>query len=134
MLEPPDRLDAVDASRPPIDDYDHMTVRQVESHADRLGQAELEGLVRYETAHQDRAPVVRILTARLRRLREAAGAGGRTVRGGLAGPGGGYGPAPETSRPGRSVPGVSGTAVPNASPPRLPDESDSDPQGPGKRP
>lgn len=71
----------------PIVGYNHLAGRTAESYFPGLGPDELADLLRYERAHRNRLPIIRSLTARLRRLRheqdEAAGPAA-----------GGYGPPP----------------------------------------
>lgn len=71
----------------PIVDYPHLPRIEVERRAQDLASDGLELVLRYEREHGDRTPVVRLLTARLRQLRER----GRDSRPPAAG---GYGPAP----------------------------------------
>ena len=99
-------------SRPPVADYDHMTVRGVERRLVTLDQDEVEALVRYESAHENRTPVMRLLIARLHQLREA----GRSVPGRPEASTGGYGPAPATSQPGHSIPGLPAAGAPDPTP------------------
>lgn len=122
MEEPTEAQDRAGVSRPPVDDYDHMTLRGVESRLGTLDEDGLAALVRYECAHQDRTQVIRLLTARLQSLRDAHGRPwprpGRTGRG----HGGGYGPAPEASHPGHSVPDATAACAPETG--RLPPPRD----------
>ncbi|SHN12738.1 hypothetical protein [Actinacidiphila paucisporea] len=75
----------------PIVDYNHLSGRTAESHFPSLGPDELADLLRYERAHRNRLPIIRSLTARLRRLRhEQDEETSRT---------GGYGPPLVVSRP-----------------------------------
>lgn len=82
---------------PPIADYDHMTVRAVEGCARSLTYEQLTAVRDYECAHQARTPVIRLLTARLRAIRDERSAEERS---------GGYGPAPRSSLPGRHLGGA----------------------------
>lgn len=66
----------------PIPGYDHLPKLGLEGRTKGLGREQLELLLRYERDHRGRTPVIRLLTARLRGLRE------RHRRGR---PGGGYG-------------------------------------------
>jgi hypothetical protein len=75
----------------PIPDYNHLPRVEVETASRQLDAEDLDVVLRYERGHRDRTPVVRLLTARLRWLREQV-RGGRSVKGG-------YGPAPRASRP-----------------------------------
>lgn len=59
----------------PIADYKHLAGRTAESYFPGLGPDELADLLRYEQAHRNRLPIIRSLTARLRRLRHERGAG-----------------------------------------------------------
>lgn len=59
----------------PIVDYNHLAGRTAESYFPRLGEDELKDLLRYERAHRNRLPVIRSLTAHLRRLRHGIGKG-----------------------------------------------------------
>lgn len=76
----------------PIADYDHLPKLAVESRARSLGPDELEALLRYECSHRARTPVIRVLAARLRQVRE------RRRRQAVPG---GYGPLPPAARQGR---------------------------------
>ncbi|MEU6849594.1 hypothetical protein ABZ901_06625 [Actinacidiphila alni] len=80
----------------PLNDYDHLPRVSIEGSIGAMEEDELEQLVRYESVHRQRTPVIRLLTARLRRLRHRSSA---------PAPEGGYGPAPRNSRPGRHTPG-----------------------------
>ncbi|WP_069465099.1 hypothetical protein [Actinacidiphila rubida] len=123
MREDTDAQHPAGVGRPPIDDYDHMTLRGVESRLGTLGEDDLEDLVRYECAHQDRTQVIRLLTARLQRLRETRRSPGpRPGRSGAASGSGGYGPAPAASYPGRSLPDASAACAPETG--RLPPPRD----------
>ncbi|MBY8881043.1 hypothetical protein [Actinacidiphila acidipaludis] len=119
MDDIPGRRCPAELGRPPVADYDHMTMRGLERHLGTLDQAQVEALVRYESAHENRTPVMRLLTARLHRLREA----GRSPD--LDAPAGGYGPAPATSRPGHSIPGLPAAGAPDPTP--LPPPAPPDP-------
>ncbi|WP_327286832.1 hypothetical protein [Streptomyces sp. NBC_01198] len=68
----------------PIVGYNHLPGRTAESYFPSLGQEELSDLLRYEQTHRNRLPIIRSLTARLRRLREQ-----KNARPPVAG---GYGP------------------------------------------
>jgi hypothetical protein len=78
----------------PIVDYNHLAGRTAESYFPDLGPGELADLLRYERTHRNRLPIIRSLTARLRRLRHSVDAGPP--------PAGGYGPPPPTTRPGNA--------------------------------
>jgi len=108
----PDLGREAEPGRPPVADYDHMTVRGVESIVGTLELDDLEALLRYESAHQHRTPVIRLLTSRLHEVR----APGPTVT-----RVGGYGPAPAGSRPGHSIPGSSRAGRPPLPPPGRPE-------------
>lgn len=122
MNETPDTHEAAGQDRPPVADYDHMTVRGLERYTGGLDEDELKALVRYESTHQNRTQVVRLLLARLRHLRRSARGGRSDVQPPRPGPSGGarsggYGPAPVTSRPGRSIPRAAGAPEPTTLPP-----------------
>ncbi|WP_433887804.1 hypothetical protein [Streptomyces sp. CA-111067] len=54
----------------PIPDYKHLPRLDVETRAEGLKAEDLQIVLRYERGHRDRTPVIRLLTARLRRLRD----------------------------------------------------------------
>ncbi|WP_329171683.1 hypothetical protein [Streptomyces sp. NBC_01477] len=54
----------------PIAGYNHLPRLGLEGRTSELGREQLEVLLRYERGHRDRTPVVRLITARLRGLRE----------------------------------------------------------------
>ncbi|MEV6008021.1 hypothetical protein AB0M29_14515 [Streptomyces sp. NPDC051976] len=54
----------------PIPDYNHLPRIGMESRTRDLGREDLEVLLRYECAHRARTPVLQLLAARLRGLRE----------------------------------------------------------------
>lgn len=61
----------------PIPDYNHLPRIGMESRTRDLEREDLELLLRYECAHRARTPVLRLLAARLRRLRERHEGAGR---------------------------------------------------------
>jgi hypothetical protein len=77
----------------PIADYKHLPRIAVEASVGKLDQDDVELVLRYEREHRGRTPVIRLLTAQLRRIRNVRGSGGEGERGSgrLAG---GYGPVP----------------------------------------
>ncbi|MDX6347890.1 MAG: hypothetical protein QOF84_2680 [Streptomyces sp.] len=56
----------------PLADYDHLPIGSLEHRIRSLHAAELKTLLAYEREHGNRAPVVRILRARLDQLRAGA--------------------------------------------------------------
>jgi hypothetical protein len=77
----------------PIADYKHLPRIAVEASVGKLDRDDVELVLRYEREHRGRTPVIRLLTAQLRRLRDVRDGG----RGGGRGSGrsdGGYGPVP----------------------------------------
>ncbi|WNI18821.1 hypothetical protein [Actinacidiphila sp. ITFR-21] len=54
----------------PIVDYNHLPKLAIEGFSHDLAKEEVETVLRYERAHRSRTPVIRVLTARLRRLRD----------------------------------------------------------------
>lgn|GEM_PF-6896467 len=54
----------------PIPDYRHLPAQTIEGRARELDRAAVEAVLRYECEHRARTPLIRALTARLRRLRE----------------------------------------------------------------
>jgi hypothetical protein len=87
----------------PLPDYPHLTTRAIESRVADLDRAQVEALLRYECAHRERTPVIRLLTARLRRLRETAPR--------KSPPGGSTAPVPE-QKPYPEVPGIPARRIP----------------------
>jgi hypothetical protein len=85
MDMPEQELVVPTADELPITDYDHLPKVAVEGRVAALGREELETILRYERAHRDRTPLVRLLMARLRQMRY------RIRRDTAVG---GYGPAP----------------------------------------
>lgn len=75
--------DGTAGDRPPIADYDHLPKVLVESRASRMPREQVEALLRYESAHRARTPVILALRSRLHEIED----GGR--RHSAAG---GYGP------------------------------------------
>jgi hypothetical protein len=67
----------------PIVDYNHLAGRTAESYFPGLGPEALGDLLCYEQAHRNRLPIIRSLTARLRRLRHEQD--GRTLSAGRQG-------------------------------------------------
>jgi hypothetical protein len=82
---PEDALPAPTTQELPIPDYKHLPRLDVEPRVGDLGKEEVETVLRYEREHRGRTPVIRLLTARLHRLRESRPVPSR---------GHGYGPAP----------------------------------------
>jgi hypothetical protein len=75
--------DGTAGDRPPIADYDHLPKVLVESRAARMPREQVEALLRYESAHRARTPVIRALRSRLHEIED----GGRRQKAV-----GGYGP------------------------------------------
>jgi hypothetical protein len=67
----------------PIPDYEHLPQYSIESRVASLARDDVEILLRYESEHRNRTPVLRLLTERVRELR---------ARDRLVPPQGGYGP------------------------------------------
>lgn len=53
----------------PIVGYNHLAGRTAEAYFPSLSREELVDVLRYEQTHRDRLPIIRSLTAHLRRLR-----------------------------------------------------------------
>jgi hypothetical protein len=85
MNMPENEIGVPTADELPITDYDHLPKVVAEGRVPALGREDLETILRYERAHRDRTPLVRLLMARLRQMRYRISRG-TTV--------GGYGPAP----------------------------------------
>ncbi|EST36943.1 hypothetical protein N566_15665 [Streptomycetaceae bacterium MP113-05] len=56
--------------RPPMPDYDALSVGDIAHRARSLSTADVEGLLRYERAHAARTPVLKVLSARIAQLGE----------------------------------------------------------------
>ncbi|WP_405577631.1 hypothetical protein [Streptomyces sp. NBC_01190] len=54
----------------PIVDYKHLPKLAIEGLSQDLAEEDIELVLRYERGHRDRTPVILLLTARLKRLRE----------------------------------------------------------------
>ncbi|WP_051951848.1 hypothetical protein [Actinacidiphila yeochonensis] len=54
----------------PIPDYRHLPAQAIEGRILELDGDEVETVLRYECEHRERTPLIRVLTARLRGLRE----------------------------------------------------------------
>jgi hypothetical protein len=85
--------DTTSSGRPPMPDYDALSVGDIAHRARSLSAAELQRLLRYERAHAARTPVLEVLSARMAQLE----AGHETS------PGGAPPPPPEDGRSGSPV-------------------------------
>ena len=65
-------MNANDRDDLPIPDYDHLPLGSLESRIRSLDESELEALLVHESKHGDRAPVMNVLTQRLKALRGGA--------------------------------------------------------------
>ncbi|WP_329138942.1 hypothetical protein OG552_32065 [Streptomyces sp. NBC_01476] len=65
----------------PIVGYPHLPKIAIESSLRDLGPDEVESVLRYESRHRARTPVIRLLTARLRRFRDGDGAAAPATEG-----------------------------------------------------
>ncbi|WP_237404506.1 hypothetical protein [Actinacidiphila reveromycinica] len=79
----------------PIAGYDRLPRVAIEARVARLDRGQVEALLRYEGEHADRTPVLRLLTRRLRELRDDSHDADAP---------GGYGPPPRRTVPGSRTP------------------------------
>ncbi|SEG87201.1 hypothetical protein SAMN05216223_11856 [Actinacidiphila yanglinensis] len=79
----------------PVAGYEHLPQVAIEARVASLDRDQVEALLRYETEHSGRTPVLRLLTRRLRDLRAPAATEHAS---------GGYGPPPRRTIPGAGAP------------------------------
>lgn len=89
--------DEAPGDQPPLADYDHLPKVLVENRAARMPREQVEALLRYESAHRARTPVIRVLRSRLHQIENSGRQQGAV--GGYGGP-----PLPKRPAPARTAP------------------------------